>query len=201
MKLKYLIISLLFISLFSCKKGDSYDISTVTIFASFEYEPNVLVAQGDAFTPSAIATEGGTTLDVTVTGSADVNSIGVYEITYSATNSDGYDGTVLQIVIVHNPNGSGTDVTGSIYDTNTPSRTGDISLVEGTSNMYYCTDMGGSGILPVYFEMNGDEMNIVDQPWNYSTVSGAEGTYDPVTRTFDITFSTGWNYVFAYSSK
>jgi hypothetical protein len=198
MKMKYMIISLLLVGLYACKKGDSYDLSKVTVFAEFEYEPEVILSVGEPFTPSAIATEGETTLDVNIVGSADVNSIGVYEIIYSATNSDGYDGAVTQIVIVHNPNGSGTDVSGVIYDTDTPARTGEIYLVEGTSNMYYCTDMGGSGVLPVYFEMNGDVMNVVDQPWHYSTVNGAEGTYNPGTQTFDITFSTGWNYVFAY---
>jgi hypothetical protein len=59
--------------------------------------------------------------------------------------------------------------------------------------------MGGSGVLPLYFQMDGDVMYVVDQPYNYSTVNDAEGTYDPVTKTFDVTFSTGWNYVFAYN--
>jgi hypothetical protein len=47
--------------------------------------------------------------------------------------------------------------------------------------------------------MDGDEMFVIPQPYNYSTVHDAVGTYDPISRTFDVTFSTGWNYIFAYN--
>lgn len=176
----------------------SEGISTVTTYAEIVFESNVVVEKGGAFTPSAVATEGETVLDVVIDGSADVNTPGVYIIGYSATNSDGFSASKEQTVIVHDPSIVGTDVSGNIHDVNSPSRVGEISLVEGTTSMFYCTDMGGGGILPLYFQMDGDDMYVVDQPYNYSTVNDADGIYDPITKTFDITFSTGWHYVFAY---
>lgn len=202
MKIKYIILGLMITFFSSCnKEGDSYNLSTVTTFAVLDYEPVVLVEVGGTYTPECTAEENGQDLPVNVDGTVDTSTPSVTNITFSAVNSDGYVGSGVQTVIVHNPNGSGTDVTGSIYDIGRPERTGEISLVAGTANMFFCTDMGGGGVIPVYFEMNGDDMNIVDQPWNYGTITGATGVYDPVTRQFDITFDNGWNYVFAYSSK
>lgn len=195
--LKLFSVFVLSVMIVSCSEEDPIE-STITYFPTFEYQDLVVVELGDSFTPSANAFEGDTELEVTISGSSDTNTVGIYNYTYSATNSDGYDGVVSQVVIVHDPTIVGTDVSGDIYDTNTPTRKGSISLVAGTTSMYYCTDMGGSGILPVYFQMDGDIMTVVPQPWNYSTVNGATASYNPIDLTFDITFSTGWNYVFAY---
>ena len=186
------------ISIVSCTEEEPIE-STITNFPAFDFEELVIVAVGDSFTPEAKATEGETEIDVVINGSVNANQVGVYHISYSATNSDGYDGSATQTVIVHDPSLVGSDVSGDIYDTNTPTRTGNISLVSGTTSIFYATDMGGSGILPLYFQMDGDEMFVIPQPYNYSTVNDAVGTYDPISRTFDVTFSTGWNYIFAYN--
>ena len=114
MKFKYIIISLLFASLIACKKGDSYDISKVTIFPTFEYETTVLLQVGETFTPSCIAKEGDKTLDITITGDVDINTAGIYEVVYSATNAEGYDGSANQEVTVYNP-AITTDISGHYY--------------------------------------------------------------------------------------
>jgi len=186
------------LAIVSCTEEDPIE-STITNFPTFDYEQLVIVAVGDSFTPGATALEGENEIDVVISGAVNADQVGVYNINYSATNSDGYDGSASQTVIVHDPSIVGTDVSGDIYDTNTPTRTGNISLVSGTTSIFYATDMGGSGILPLYFQMDGDEMYVVSQPYNYSTVNDAVGTYDPIARTFDVTFSTGWNYIFAYN--
>lgn len=188
------------IALFSsCDDIDTEDISGLTVYADIVYDSNVVLTKGADFTPSATASEGETLLDVVIDGEADTNTVGVYIISYSATNSDGFSATRKQTVVVHDPSIVGTDVSGTVHDINSPSRIGVISLVEGTNSIFYCTDMGGGGILPLYFQMDGDEMYVIDQPYDYSTVNDADGIYDPTKKTFDITFSTGWNYVFAYN--
>ena len=198
---KILYLSILsIITLFSsCDDKDTEDLSGVTVYADIVYVSNVVLEKGADFTPSATATEGETVLDVVIDGEADTNTVGVHIISYAATNSDGFSASREQTVIVHDPSLVGTDVSGNIYDIGAPSRTGVISLVEGTTSIFYATDMGGGGILPLYFQMDGDEMYVIDQPYDYSTVNDADGIYDPLTKTFDITFSTGWNYVFAYN--
>lgn len=186
------------LAIVSCTEEDPIE-STITNFPEFEYDQLAIVAVGDSFTPGAIAREGENEIEVVINGSVDSDSVGIYRISYSATNSDGFGGSATQTVVVHDPSIVGTDVSGDIYDTNTPTRTGNISLVPGTTSIFYSTDMGGGGILPLYFQMDGDEMYVIPQPYNYSTVNDAVGTYDPITRTFDVTFSTGWNYIFAYN--
>lgn len=200
MKLKYLIFSILIVGLASCKKGDSYDVSNVTTFASFEYEPEVILEVGDAFTPSAVAIEGDKTLDVAISGSADVNTVGVYDIVYAATNSDGYDGTVSQTVIVFDPLLTGTDVSGNINDIGRPERTGIISKIEGTTNIFYCTDMGFGGAFPIYFQMIGDVMDVIPQSFIFGATT-VNGTYDAVAKTFHIEIlPQGFTYDFEYSN-
>lgn len=199
MKFKYKMLKLFSVlAIVSCTEEDPIE-STITNFPAFEFEQLEIIAVGDSFTPDAIALEGENEIDVVINGSVDSDSVGIYNIRYSAINSDGFDGSATQTVVVHDPSIVGTDVSGDIYDTNTPTRTGNISLVPGTTSIFYATDMGGSGILPLYFQMDGNEMYVIPQPYNYSTVNDAVGTYDPIARTFDVTFSTGWNYVFAYN--
>lgn len=200
MKIKYFIISILILGLAACKKGDSYDLSKVTVFAEFEYEADVVVPLNGTFTPNATAKEGDKTLDVTTTGSVDASTVGVYTVTYSATNSEGYDGTATQTVVVHDPSLTGTDVSGNINDMNRTERTAVISLVEGTNNIYYCTDMAFGGVFPLYFQMVGDEMQIINQPFIFG-VTEVTGEYDPATRTFHILIvDYGFAYDFEYSN-
>ena len=76
MKINFLIMCLLLVSLLSCKKGDSYDISKLTTFATFsEYEPFVVTELGVPFTPSIVAKEGDNILSTSVSGSVDRKSV------------------------------------------------------------------------------------------------------------------------------
>lgn len=106
MKLKYIIISLIFANLFSCKEGDSYDVSKVTVFPTFELEPVAVCELGTSFTPAAIAMEGDEILPVTIIGDFSTDIPGVYTVGYSATNSDGYSKTAQQLVFVYDPTSS-----------------------------------------------------------------------------------------------
>jgi hypothetical protein len=200
MKFKYLIVCLLIVSLFSCKKGDSYDVSKITTFATFEYDPLVVIPVGTPYTPEVVAKEGDNTITATITGSSDVNTVGVYNYTFSATNAEGYEGTALQTLVVYDPTLTGTDVSGNINDIGRPERTGVISLVEGTSNIFYCTDMGFGGVFPVYFQMIGDVMEVIPQPFIFG-VEEVQGTYDPINRTFSVLIlPQGFAYNFEYSN-
>lgn len=187
----------------SCEKDYDNFITKVTYYADIEYEPTVLVELGGSYTPTATATEAGENLEVNISGasSIDFNSVGIYNVSYSAVNSDGYAGSVVQQVIVHNPNGVGIDVSGNIQDIGRPERKAVISLVKGTTNLYYCTDMAFGGIFPLYFEMNGDEMHIVKQTFALG-VQEVEASYDPATKTFHTNIiDYGFTYDFEYYTE
>ena len=191
-------LSVLFILfMVSCIEEDPIT-STITNFPTFEYEDMVVIEVGSSYTPVAKAFEGDTEIDINTSGSVDTNTVGIYEYTFSATNSDGYDGNVVQTVVVHNPNIVGTDVSGEIEDVNRPTRDGVISLVEGTTSIFYASDFGFSGTFPVYFQMDGDVISEI--PQNYiNGVSSVDLTYDPVQKIFTTLINPqGFGYTFQY---
>lgn len=188
-------------ALSSCDaEGDSVGVSTVTYFPSFELPDgaNVVIETGEAFTPNATVTEGEALLTPEISNGVDNQNPGVYLVTYTAENSDGYSGTATQRVIVFDPTIVPTDVSGNIADTGRPERKGVISLVPGTTNIFFCTDMAYSGAFPLYFQMDGDVMTVIPQPFLFG-VETVDASYDPVTRQFSITVHPdGFAYTFQY---
>lgn len=185
---------------FACEDGDSVDISTTTFFPTFELVDgeSVVIETGEGFVPDAIVTEGETELEPTIDSNVDDEVPGVYTVVYSAVNSDGYAGTASQQVIVYDPAIIPTDVTGNIVDVNNSSRKATITLVPGTTNIFYGSDMGFAGVFPLYFEMNGDVMTVVPQTFALGQ-SSVEASYDPVTKRFSVLIQpAGFAYTFKY---
>lgn len=195
--LLYSFLLTLFFGAVSCDK-ETEDISTVTTYATIEFEDVVVIKKGEAFTPSAVAMEGETEVDVIINGSADVNTVGVYTISYSAVNSDGFSASSNQLVIVYDPAIVPTDVVGTVMDKSKNERIGEITLIEGTTNIFYCTDFAFGGIFPIYFQMNGDVMTVIPQDFLFGVIS-VDATYFPDTREYTITVNPqGFAYSFMY---
>lgn len=88
---------------------DSQDPSKITYYITFEMngEEIMTVPVGGVFDdPGVIAMEGDTdvTGDVVVNSNVDTNKIGVYTVSYSATNVDGFDSSIKRTVVVYDPN-------------------------------------------------------------------------------------------------
>jgi len=195
--LLYSFLLTLFFGATSCDK-ESEDISTMTTYATIVFDKLVVLEKGDAFTPSAVATEGETEVDVIISGSVDVNTVGVYVINYSAVNSDGFSAASAQTVVVYDPTITGTDVSGDIEDIGRPARKATISLIEGTTNIYFCTDFAFGGTFPMYFMMDGDNMVVIPQDFVFG-VTSVDATYDPAGKVFAITVNPqGFAYSFQY---
>ncbi len=116
-KLVYILFAALALPFIGCEK-EYEDESKITYFPEFvmEGESLVILELGESYTDGAVtATEAGEPLDVSVevtgemTGysgaTVDVNTVDQYTITYSATNVDGFDGSVTRTVIVAPPTG------------------------------------------------------------------------------------------------
>ncbi len=199
MKLKYLIICLLFVSLFSCKKGDSYDVSKLTVLPTFELEPLAVSAKGTTFTPAAVAMEGDKVLPVTIVGSFSTDAVGVYNVGYSAANSDGFTKTAEQTIVVFDPSLTGTNVTGTIHQSNNAARTGTVTLVPGTTNVYYGSDVAFGGVFPLYFQMIGNVLEVIPQQFEFG-VTSVTASYDPVGRSISLTvYPQGFAYTMVYN--
>jgi hypothetical protein len=184
--------------LVSCTEDDSRNVSDVTNYATFDFEPVVAIPVGGTFTPAATATEGGVDIPVEVDGTVDTSTVGAYSVTYSAVNSDGYAASVTQTVVVHDPSIVGTDVSGNYQDKNNNARKGVISLVPGTTSIFYATDFGFAGAFPIYFQMDGDTISEIEQVYPLGQES-IELTYNPSTEEFGITIQpAGFSYTFEY---
>ncbi|SFS69852.1 immunoglobulin-like domain-containing protein [Lutibacter maritimus] len=176
-----LLVSVLFF--IACEDDTTDDVSSITNFAVFDYSPFTVVPLGGSFTPGATAKEGETEVDVVIEGTVDTNTVGFYTISYSATNSDGFVASAFETVLVHDPTIIGSDVTGCFHDVGRPSRTGCITLVDGTTSIFLASDFGYAGTFPVYFQMDGDEISYIPQPLANGNAY-VDLTYDPVTGTF-----------------
>ncbi len=181
----------------SCDK-DSEDISKVTTYAIITYDELAVIEKGETFTPNATAKEGETDVDVVTKGTVDGNTVGVYTLEYSAKNSDGFSAASIQKVIVYDPAIIPTDVTGKIEDKGRPARKATISLVAGTTNIFFCDDFAFGGIFPMYFQMNGDVMTAIPQDFVFG-VTSVDAVYLPGPKEFTIKVNPqGFAYAFQY---
>jgi hypothetical protein len=87
----------------SCEKVETANVSKVTNYPDITLNGDkfIIVNQGDSFTdPGAVGKAGSQILKLDVTGTVNPNVIGVYPITYSAKNDDGFTAENSRRVIV-----------------------------------------------------------------------------------------------------
>lgn len=127
------LVVLLFTGLtFSCKKDnfnypkDTVGSSKIIYFPSVETkgDKTIYLTQGDSYGDSgAIAKLNGADVTYTTTGTADPNTPGIYNITYSAMNAEGYSASDWRTVVVIGSDVAGNDFSGS-YARYTPDFSG-----------------------------------------------------------------------------
>lgn len=96
------ILAIMVLGVLSCSLEDPIE-SQVTEYAEFEVTGGEYVywQLGEAFTdPGVVALAGGEALEVSINGSVDVNTPGVYPLTYSAVNADGFAASTVRFVAV-----------------------------------------------------------------------------------------------------
>jgi len=106
----------------SCSNEDPIG-STVTNYPILEMAGDriTVLNEGDTFTdPGVNGTIGGEAVDVTVEGSVDTGTPGVYDIYYSAINDDGFPAEVRRIVIVLESDPSAVNLEGTFYRNGNP---------------------------------------------------------------------------------
>ena len=104
----------------SCSEAEE-GLVKVTHYATFQLNDadanNVtLVAVGDEYVdPGCVCMEGDTDISdkVLVSGTVDTNAMGVYYVTYSAENKDGFASSATRTVIVYNPASLDRDISGT----------------------------------------------------------------------------------------
>lgn len=196
----------------SCEDETTQDTSKVTYFVNFEMKGDKVmqVPIGTSYVePGVIATEGGAdiTSSIKTTGTVNTAEIGVYTLSYSAINIDGFAKSTERTVIVYNPTVT-TDLSGSYKAAEGSYRfwieTGAIKAFSGYSvkveqaapGVFLVSDfMGGyydqgsaygpGYAMKGYMKLNED--NTIDilsgyvPSWNDSYNAFENGKYDPAT--------------------
>jgi hypothetical protein len=156
--IKYLFILAASVTLFSCAKDEvkitdtQVGHSRITNFAvlTMEGDPYISIVTGGSFTdPGVTAKEGADDLQVQTTGTVDAATPGVYDITYSATNKDGFSASVTRTVaVLPEAEQAGVDISGSyVYATNAAYKASIKKLAPG---FYISDNVWGPNLIPSY---------------------------------------------------
>lgn len=110
------ILSVTALFLSGCEKDDeTANVSFVTTYpvVNLVGEQWEVLQVGEAFTdPGAEAFEGETSIEYTTSGSVDTNIPGVYVLTYTAVNQEGFSGFIRRYVGVVTPEAAAIDLSG-----------------------------------------------------------------------------------------
>lgn len=214
-------LALALVGLNSCDY-DGKDDSYVTHYVTFSLNEGsrVTVPVGSSYSePGFTAMENGEDVSskVTVSGDeVDPDQIGIYNITYSAVNKDGFAASTSRQVVVYNPEVT-TNITGT-YTVATASCSNNkilasypitgntVTITQLAPGLYSVSDWwggvydqtigyGSAYAAPGYFELKTDNSIVAisgeNTPWGLTLTSGG-GKYDPATG--EVTLQSMLNY-------
>ncbi len=175
----------------SCKKDPiisndkNVGISRVTYYPTFTIagENLISIIKGATFTdPGVKATAGGADVPVNTTGAVDANAVGLYTLTYTATNADGYSSSASRIVfVIPSAELPGVDLSGNYDAVPVGATPGPATTTKVAQGVYSTTNCwGNSGaVIPAYFICtDGNSIIVPTQGSPYGSLeSTAPGTY------------------------
>lgn len=194
-KINILVIVVLGFLTVSCSEERPIE-SDITNYPTFELAggPYVVVEKGTSYEDVVTAMEGDTELEVVTKGSVDTSTEGLYVLNYSATNSDGYDGTSVRYIIVTEEfeEVKGNDLSGDYLLGNDEERESVITKI--SDGFYKCSDAFPTNGIPLIFgQINNSVLVIPQQSSIYGNVL-ADQFNDPETAAFIVDEATiGWN--------
>jgi hypothetical protein len=123
---------------------------------------------GGSYTEAGVsATENGATLPVKISGSVDATKVGVYDITYSATNSDNFDGSVTRtIAVLPAAETPGTNIAGNYKNVGGNATTANFinSVTKLAPGFYRASNVWGgtsAAVIPAYiFSLDGTTVTL-----------------------------------------
>lgn len=173
--LRLILLTTLLFAFSACEKDDeTANVSRITTYAQFEVsgEEFMSIVVGEDFVdPGVTATEGETELDVTTSGEVDTSTPGVYEIVYTAINSDGFPGsTTRTVAVLPEAEQPGVDISGTYV------RSGVASTVTKLApGFYYMPNVWGPNLIPSYI-LTTDGVNLTLPGNALSGFGPVEGT-------------------------
>lgn len=201
----------------SCEGVTTEDNSVITHYALLELDgaTNIKLSVGDTYIESGYtATEGDVdiTSKVVVTGSVDTSTPGLYVLTYSVSNEDGYSTSATRQILVVDPDSFasaywGEVTSGTRHYTDTP-----VIITNQSGDLYEIDDLIGgfqwngvnAGLDPPYdlhleaiLQLNADNsITLVSKgSWYFENVAVLleSGDYNPETGTVTLNLTYGGN--------
>jgi hypothetical protein len=213
-KILFIAVALLTTTFFSCEK-ETEEISRITYYVDLELKgaEDMAVAVGGTFTdPGFTALENGADVasSVTVDGTVDTSTTGLYVLTYTALNKDGFEKVVHRNVFVVPTGLANVDVSGTY--TGMTSNGGPYASATSISKLadgfFVANDffggwytmgraIGSAYVLKTYFVINADNTITAintNSPWGPWGVAG--GAYNPTTGEIShaVVHSSGYSF-------
>jgi hypothetical protein len=198
--MKKLIIFSFIVSAFlvSCNEPDFVDndqqvgISKVTYYptVTLQGDAYMYVAKGGTFTdPGATAEAGGATVPVTTSGTVNTSTVGVYVLTYTATNTDGFSASGNRWVAVYDTDAgaAANNYAGNYARTTNGSVAVWTKVAPGVYQVFNPGGAPGTNLTLIAFNPTGNIINVPPQVANdggvYKCTNAAGGA--------DITYNAG----------
>jgi hypothetical protein len=175
MKRKYVFLLIAFVTMaVSCSKDkiinthDRVGISKVTYYPILTLTGNSIIAipNGTAYTdPGVKAEAAGADVPVTTSGTVDANTDGVYTLTYSAVNSDGYSASATRTVAVYTtaPDAAANDLSGNYARTLNGSIATWTKIAPGVYTVFNPGGAPGTNLTVVAINPSGFNISIPEQ--------------------------------------
>jgi len=194
--IKILAILLLSMSIFSCSDEDfNYPEgfvgeSKITNYATFDMKGDryVVLNKGGTYTEAGVtAKEGDKDLPVVITGTVNTSVAGVYNLTYSAVNADGFSASVNRTVIVADigADAAAMNLSGNYARTSNGSVSTWTRLAPGVYSVFNPGGAPGTNVTVIVFHTSA---NTIDFPVQVAsdggTFSGSNESFNPITSTY-----------------
>jgi len=195
MKKIFLITFIAAFALSSCEK-DTLGVSTVTTYPTIALKGDVAqtILVGGTYTESGfVAKEGETdiTSTVKVTGTVNPAKAGVYTITYTAINKDGFTLSARRYVGVITPAAAAMDISGTYQRNGGASGLATVVKYKSYAGLYVNNNPGGIAIIPgtneVYIYMFQTDVAVVSAPAQDSSVGEfacTGGSYNSTAKSY-----------------
>ena len=170
----------------ACKKNDfSYPegyvgSSKITTYATFTVNGDtyMFVPTGGTYTePGVTAKEGDADLQVTTTGTVNTNAPGVYTLTYSAVNKDGFPASVRRTVVVATiaPDAAAQDLSGNYARTSNGSVSTWTKIAPGVYTVFNPGGAPGTNLTLVAINPTANELFVPLQTGSDGSQYDVEG--------------------------
>jgi len=183
--------SLLTVLFVACNKDeihnteDKVGISRVTHFAVLTLNGDriVTIEVGGSFTdPGIVATEGGATIPYTTEGSVNTGEVGVYDITYTAVNKDGFPASLTRTVVVYSTDASAADndLSGTYVRTSNGVESTWSKIAPGVYTVFNPGGAAGVSLTVIVFNQTGNTIHMPEQTLgDGSVMTSAQEDYSP----------------------